>query len=87
MGNGFLCHMKNLEFSKEKNVSNILTERKKPVVKRYSNHLCELWFSGHMHSVFFFALGHNSHGVSFWREKWLKKLGKDCMATGTFQET
>lgn len=61
--------MKNLEFSKEKNVSNILTERKKTVVKRYSNLLCELWFSGHMHSVFFFALGHNSHGVSFWRGK------------------
>lgn len=36
--------------------------------------------------LFSFVLRHDSHSVSFWRGKRLKKLVKDCMATSTFQE-
>jgi len=55
-------------------------------VKGYSDDLCELLFVGQMYSVFCLMLGHISHGVSFWRGKWLKKLMKDCMAIGIFQK-
>lgn len=70
-----------------KRMSQIFQPKEKNLVKCYSNDLYELWFSGHMHSTFlFFALGHISHSVSFWGGKWLKKLVKNCLATGTFQE-
>lgn len=36
--------------------------------------------------IFFYVLDHIFHNISFWRGNLLKKLMKDCMATGTFQE-
>lgn len=87
MGKWLSVSLEKSRIFKHKHVSNISTERKKtPQLKCYNNDLCDLWFGGHRHSIFFFVLRHDSHSVSFWRGKRLKKLVKDCMAISTFQE-
>lgn len=77
--------MKNLELAK-KRMFQIFQPREKTVVKCYSDDLCELWFSGHMHSIFYSLHWVIFLSVSFWGGKWLKKLVRDYLATGTFQE-
>lgn len=78
--------MKNLELSK-KIMSQIFQPRGKTVVKCYSDDLYDLWFSGHMHSIFLLHwviflimsnFGEENSSRNLWRIVWPQAHFRKC---------